>query len=100
MKTEDSKFKVNSVFHIPGRPETFIAGSIQEGTIQSGMQAKVLVDGELYMVADIKSLESIRDAHRSDLVLALDTPEMDTQELWTTLCCAGDTIDIQRKQKS
>ena len=90
-------YEIEHVQHVTGRPETYLLGKIKEGTIRPGMNAKVLLDGGLFMCARIKSVERlVRDSGgRSDLALALDTPDEDVRQLWKDLCRSGDEIAIE-----
>lgn len=95
-----ASFEVQDVFHITGRTETYLVGKIQAGVVRAGMHAKILVDGGLFMVAKVKSIELVRDlSRRSDVALAIDTPEEEVRTLWKALCRCGDIIAIEADEK-
>lgn len=92
-------FKVQDVFHITGRTNTYLAGKIESGEVRAGMSVKVLVDGGLFMFAKISSIESVRDlSGRSNVALAIDTPEEEVRETWKALCRAGDILAIDAEE--
>jgi translation elongation factor EF-1alpha len=92
----DATFDVQDVFHITGRSDTYVAGKIKDGIVRAGMSAKVPVAGGAFMVAKIKSIESVRDlSGRSNVALALDTPKEEVRGLWKDLCRRGDILTLQ-----
>lgn len=96
MKTATAIFEVHSVFFITGRKVTVLGGIIKDGNVKSGMKASVRVDGGLFMVAAIVSVEAIKsDSEKCNVGLILDTPEEDTQSSWKALCLSGDIITIE-----
>ncbi len=96
MKTAAATFEVHSVFFLTGRKVTVLGGIIKDGSVKAGMKASVLVDGGLFMVATIKSVEAIKsESEKCNVGLILDTPEAETREAWEALCRSGDTIAIK-----
>lgn len=96
MKTAAATFEVHSVFFLTGRNVTVIGGIIKDGSVKAGMKACVLVDGGLFMVATIMSVEAIKsDSEKCNVGLILDTPEEDTRASWKALCLSGDIIAIE-----
>ncbi len=96
MKTAATTFKVHSVFFLTGRKVTVLGGIIKDGSVKAGMIARVLVDGGLFMVATINSVEAIKsESDKCNVGLILDTPEEETRKLWKALCLPGDIITIE-----
>jgi hypothetical protein len=101
MKAPAATFEVQDVFHITGRTDTYLAGKIRTGVVRAGMHATVLIDGGLFMFAVVKSIELVRDLkRRSDVALALDTPEEEVRMLWKELCRSGDIISIEEEKEA
>ena len=96
MKTAAATFEVHSVFFLTGRKVTVLGGIIKGGSVKAGMKASVLIDGGLFMIATIKSVEGIRaESEKCNVGLILDTPEEDTRTAWKALCLPGDIISIE-----
>ena len=96
MKTAAATFEVHSVFFLTGRKVTVLGGLIKDGSVKAGMKASVLVDGGLYMIATIKSVESIKaESEKCNVGLILNTPEEETRSAWKALCLPGDIITIE-----
>lgn len=96
MKTATATFEVHSVFFLTGRKVTVLGGIIKTGEVKAGMKASVLVDGGLFMVATIKSIEGIKsDTEKCNVGLILDTPKEEVRDAWKALCLSGDIIAIE-----
>jgi hypothetical protein len=95
MDTPQAFFAVEKLFELSSRAVIVLQGQIKSGTIRAGMKTKVLVDGQLYMVATIKSVEFVDGpGSKSAVGLLLDTPEPEVREMWQALCCPGDVLPI------
>jgi hypothetical protein len=72
---------------------------IVEPFAEGNQPSKIRVEGGLFMVAKINSIEDVRDTTgESNLALALNTPEEDVRYLWKELCRAGDVITLKAVQ--
>jgi len=96
MSNDGATFEVHNVFRIPGRSETYVAGTVKSGEIRVGMLARFALRGAPALLATIRSVERIRDSDgRSNLALALDTPEDGTRTSWKDCCRCGDLLSIE-----
>ena len=73
----------------------------RDGVVFPGMCAKIPVDSRLFMFAKIRSIEFVRDLSRkSNVALALETPEAVVRELWKALCRTGDILILESEKKT
>ena len=101
MGTPHAFFAVERLFELSSRVGIVLQGQIMSGAICAGMKTKVLVDGQLYMVATIKSVEFVDGPGSESAVgLLIDAPEPEVREMWQLLCRPGDVLPISASAAS
>jgi hypothetical protein len=93
-------FAVQDVVHITGRTQTFVLGKITDGVVRVGMRAQLSLPDGAFLSAVVHDIGLVRDAsRRSDVSLALDTPEEEVRARWKGLCQSGATLAIDDEEK-
>jgi hypothetical protein len=93
-------FKVSAVMKVPGRSATYIIGEINEGNIEPGMIAKVMIEYGVYLVAAISSIGHVREAGATGrIALALETPRAELFNAWKSFCRPGYLLEIDVAKK-
>jgi hypothetical protein len=70
-------------------------GKIVSGTVRAGMCVSVPLNTGLTLVTKIKSIELVRDTtKKTDVALALETPDEDLRNLWKGICAPGEQVRI------
>jgi hypothetical protein len=67
-----ARFRVRDTFDIPGRG-IFVAGSIVEGDVRSGMLLKIPLNSTVTVVMPVRSVEFMCRDGREDVCLCVDT---------------------------
>jgi hypothetical protein len=95
MESPQALFAVENLFELSSRGVIVLLGQIKSGSVRAGMRTKVSIDGQLHMVATIKSVEFADGPGRASAVgLLLHTPEPDVRAMWQALCRAGDVLPV------
>lgn len=93
--TQEALFEFHHALSITGRSETYFVGKILSGTVKPGMCVSVPLNTGLTLVAKIKGIELVRDTtKKSDVALALETPDEDLRGLWKDICAPGEQVMI------
>jgi hypothetical protein len=88
-------FAVQDVVHIAGRTHTFVLGKITAGEVCAGMRARLSLPDGAFLSASVRDIGFVRDlSRRSDVSLALDTPEEEVRAQWKALCQKGTLLTI------
>jgi len=96
MSDIQATFEVAKIFELSSLGAVVLQGHIRSGMVRSGLSTKVLVDGQLYMTALVKSVEFVDGPGKESAVgLVLDTPEPEVRELWLALCQPGDVLPVE-----
>jgi hypothetical protein len=92
----ETTFEVGQIFELASLGTIVLRGHIKAGVVAPGMIAKIWVDGGMYMVTPVKSVEYIDGSGSEGMVgLVLEAPDSDVRELWLGLCQAGDVLSIE-----
>lgn len=101
MSSSVATFKVQDVFHITGRTNTYLAGKIETGEVRPGMCIKMLVDRDAYMSSRITAIELVRDlSRRSNVALVLDTPNEVIRAAWKDLYHPGEILAVDGEEEA
>ncbi len=88
-------FAVQDVVQITGRTHTFVLGKITDGEVRAGMRAQLSLPDGAFLSASVRDIGFVRDFNRrSDVTLALDTPEEEVRARWKALCQTGALLAI------
>jgi hypothetical protein len=91
-----AKFEVREVFRLSSRGQLVIAGIAIEGTVATGMNARVWLDGGAYWSLPIEAVEYIDRPALKESLIGLVCPESHPSdaEVCQTLCPLGTVIEI------
>ena len=99
MSATIATFKVQDVFHITGRTNTYLTGKIETGEVRAGMSVKMLVDRDAFMSSRITAIELVRDVSgKSNVALVLDTPNEVIRAAWKDLHQPGEILAVDEEE--